>query len=171
MWPGSGAHSDALRMAKRVPPITAMLSSISMIQNDRGSPASHATTVVSEPTRTMPKAIAEPTATATAIRVRSGTLANRQPRLYRPSLPFATSPDQDDQGEDQDERRDTVRPEDGVGPHRQGDIARDRDPEQVHRQQVPSAEAAQDADHEPPGGSGQILRIAGPWPTPGSVVR
>ena len=78
-------------MANRTPPIAAMLISSSLIQNDRGRPWSHAMVVVMDPTRTMPKETIEPTATASAMRVRSGTLANRQPRLYSPSRPFETS--------------------------------------------------------------------------------
>ena len=86
--------------------MNATLSSSSMIQNDRGSTRSQAMAVASEPTRTMPKAIADPSDRCDAIRVRSGTLANRQPRLYRPSRPLTTSRTRTTKARIEDERGD-----------------------------------------------------------------
>jgi hypothetical protein len=80
----SGRKSEAARIANRIPPIIARLNTISASQNVCGTSTPQGTPTTFEVSQ-MNSVISVPTDTAATIRSRSGTLAKRQVRSYRPS--------------------------------------------------------------------------------------
>ena len=96
--------------------------------------------------KTIANEITVPTTTARQIRVRSGTLANRHPRRIEPEPDVREQPDGDHDGQDRREGGDIIDALHLPIPHREGQVARDGDREEVDDEEVSSAQPHHDVD-------------------------